>query len=204
MNLVILDRDGVINRERDDFVKSPDEWVPLPGSLEALAKLHQAGWTVAVASNQSGVARGLIAPEVLEAIHARMRRAVEEAGGHLDAIFHCPHGPEDGCTCRKPRPGLFQRIVRHYRTELKDVPCLGDRRRDLEAAVASGGQPVLVLTGKGMDTVRAGQLPPGTMVFPDLAGFVDWRLASSGCLAPGWPVEVEKKRRIGESEFSAA
>jgi D-glycero-D-manno-heptose 1,7-bisphosphate phosphatase len=167
--LIILDRDGVINHERADFIKSPEEWEPLPGSLEAIAELTRAGFRVVVASNQSGLARGLFDLPTLSAIHAKMKRRVAEAGGRLDGIFFCPHGPEDDCACRKPRPGLLREIGRTLRVSLGDVPCVGDRLRDLQAAAAIGARPVLVLTGKGQETRDLGNLPPGTVIFPDLS-----------------------------------
>lgn len=150
--LVILDRDGVINRDSTDFVKSADEWVPLPGSIEAIAALSKAGYTVTVASNQSGLARCLFGLDELRAMHRKLRRLVAAGGGRVDHIFVCPHGPDDGCACRKPNPGLLYRIARHYGTALAGVPAIGDSLRDLEAAAAAGATPVLVRTGNGRRT----------------------------------------------------
>ncbi len=150
--LVILDRDGVINRDSDAFVKSPSEWLPLPGSIDAIATLSQAGFTVTVASNQSGLARGLFDRAALRAMHRKLRRLVNAAGGRIDRIVVCPHGPDDGCSCRKPLPGLLLRLARHYDTSLEGVPVIGDSTRDLEAAVAAGAIPILVRTGNGRRT----------------------------------------------------
>ena len=169
MKLVILDRDGVINLDSDAYIKSPDEWKPIPGSLDAIARLTQAGYQVAVATNQSGVGRGLFEMATLNAIHDKMHRAVGQAGGRIDAVFYCPHAMEANCRCRKPKPGLLEDIGKRFSASLKNVPCIGDSQRDLEAAAAVGGQPILVLTGKGEATRREGKLPPGTLVFKNLA-----------------------------------
>ncbi len=177
MKLAILDRDGVINEDSDAYIKSPAEWHPVPGSLEAIARLSRAGWRVVVASNQSGLARGLFTMDTLNAIHAKMRREVAEAGGHIDAIFVCPHGPDEGCRCRKPAPGLFEDIARRYDVSLGGVPAVGDSLRDLEAAASQGCRPWLVRSGKGMRTLERGGLPAGTEVRDDLAAIVDEWLA---------------------------
>jgi D-glycero-D-manno-heptose 1,7-bisphosphate phosphatase len=150
--LLILDRDGVINRDSDAFVKSPAEWLPLPGAIRAIADLSKAGYTVAVASNQSGLARGLFDRNALRAMHRKLRRLVEAEGGQVDRIVVCPHGPDDGCACRKPRPGLLLRLARHYGTSLDGVPAIGDSLRDLQAAKAVGARPILVRTGNGRKT----------------------------------------------------
>ena len=168
MKLVILDRDGVINHDSEAYIKSPDEWRPIAGSLEAIAKLTQAGFRVVVATNQSGIGRGLFEMATLNAIHDKMHRVVGQAGGRIDAVFYCPHKQEDNCNCRKPKPGLLEEIGRRFNTGLEGVPCIGDAARDLEAATAVGAQPILVLTGKGKKTER-GALPAGTLVFPNLA-----------------------------------
>lgn len=167
---MILDRDGVINRESADFVKTPGEWLPLPGSIEAIAALSRAGFAVAVASNQSGLARGLFDRNALRAMHRKLRRLVASAGGRIDRIVVCPHGPGDGCSCRKPNPGLLLRLGRHFGTELAGIPVIGDSLRDLEAARRVGARPVLVRTGNGRQTERAleGALA-GIEVFDDLA-----------------------------------
>lgn len=172
MKLIILDRDGVINQDSDAFVKTPDEWVALPGSLSAIARLSQAGYTIAVATNQSGLARGLFDTATLNAIHAKLYREVTQAGGLVDAIFLCPHGPQDGCSCRKPLPGMFYDIARRYDADLSGVPAVGDSLRDLQAASTAGCTPWLVLTGNGAKT-QQGELPPGTRIAADLSAVVD-------------------------------
>jgi D-glycero-D-manno-heptose 1,7-bisphosphate phosphatase len=172
MKLVILDRDGVINYDSPSYIKSPDEWKPIPRSLDAIAQLTQADYRVVVATNQAGVGRGLIEMATLNAIHDKMHRAVGQAGGRIDAVFYCPHAMEANCSCRKPKPGLLEDIGRRFNTSLKDVPCIGDALRDLQAAVAVGALPILVLTGKGALTQREGGLPPSTRVYADLADAV--------------------------------
>lgn len=172
MKLIILDRDGVINQDSDAFIKSLAEWIPLPGSIDAIARLSRAGWTVAVATNQSGVARGHFSVATLEAMHQRLRELVAEQGGELGLIRYCPHGPDAGCDCRKPLPGLFQQIAEHYAISLEGVPTVGDSLRDLQAGAAEGCQPFLVRTGKGGAT-ESQQLPAGTRVFDDLATVAD-------------------------------
>jgi D-glycero-D-manno-heptose 1,7-bisphosphate phosphatase len=169
MKLVILDRDGVINYDSDAYIKSPEEWKPIPGSLEAIVRLNQAGYRVVLATNQSGIGRGLFEMATLNAIHDKLHRALGQLGGRIDAIFFCPHAQEDGCDCRKPKPGLYEEIGHRLNISLKGVPSVGDALRDLEAAAAVGAQPILVLTGKGQKTAREGHLPPGTLTFPDLA-----------------------------------
>ena len=169
MKLAILDRDGVINFDSAAYIKTPEEWRPIPGSLEAVAKLTQAGYLVMVATNQAGVGRGLLEMATLNAIHDRMHRAVGQAGGRIDAVFYCPHTQEANCNCRKPKPGLLEEIGRRFNASLKGVPCIGDSQRDLEACATVGGQPMLVLTGKGKATHRENRLPPGTLVFKNLA-----------------------------------
>ena len=169
MKLVILDRDGVINHDSDQYIKSPDEWRPIPGSLAAIARLNQAGYRVVVATNQSGVGRGLFETDTLLAIHDKMLKALTQVGGRLDAIFFCPHTNADNCDCRKPKPGMLKEIAGRFNADLAGVPAVGDSLRDLQAAVAAGAQPILVLTGKGRKTVDDPALPPDTLVFPDLA-----------------------------------
>lgn len=168
--LIILDRDGVINEDRDDYVKSPDEWAPVPGSLEAIARLTHAGWSVAVATNQSGIERGLFDINTLHAIHNKMTHAVVEAGGHIEGIFFCPHAPDTGCRCRKPATGLYEDIAHRFGRSLSNVPVVGDSLRDLQAGHVMGSSLWLVRTGKGMRTLAAAEkdvtkaLPPGTRV----------------------------------------
>jgi D-glycero-D-manno-heptose 1,7-bisphosphate phosphatase len=169
LKLVILDRDGVINADSDQFIKNPDEWKPIPGSLEAIARLTQAGYRVVVATNQSGVGRGLFDMATLNAINNKMHRAVEKAGGRIEAVFYCPDAAESASEFRKPKPGMFRDIGERFNTNLAGVPAVGDSLRDLAAAAAVEAQPILVLTGKGAKTRDAGGLPAGTRVFPDLA-----------------------------------
>lgn len=168
--LLVLDRDGVINKDSSAFVKSAQEWLPLPGSIEAIAALSKAGFTVTVASNQSGLARGLFDRRALRAMHRKLRRLVAAAGGRVDRIVVCPHGPDDGCICRKPAPGLLQRLGGHYGVPMTDVPVIGDSLRDLQAALAVGAQPILVLSGNGRKTHASlrGELV-GIPVYADLA-----------------------------------
>ena len=173
MNLVILDRDGVINYDSDQFIKKPEEWKPIPGSLEAIARLNQAGYRVVVANNQSGIGRGLLDMAMLNAIHDKMHKACALAGARIDAVFFCPHASESDCACRKPRSGMLEEIAERYGlSDLDDVPVVGDSLRDLQPAAALGAQPYLVLTGKGMKTLAAGGLPEGTVVLPNLAAVV--------------------------------
>jgi D-glycero-D-manno-heptose 1,7-bisphosphate phosphatase len=169
VKLVILDRDGTINQDSDNYIKSPLEWKPVPGSLEAIARLTQGGWRCVVATNQSGIARGLFDMATLNAIHAEMHRAVNQAGGRIEAIFFCPHAADSNCECRKPKPGLLREIGQRLDVELAGVPMIGDSLRDLQAAATAGCKPWLVLTGKGRKTRDAGGLPPGTEIAPDLA-----------------------------------
>jgi len=171
MKLVVLDRDGTINHDSDQYIKSPAEWKPIKGSIEAIARLTQAGHHVVVATNKSGIARGLFDMTTLNAIHDAMQRAVHQAGGRIDAIFFCPHADAAGCECRKPKPGMLLEIGRRMNTPLAGVPVVGDALRDLQAAAAAGARPVLVLTGKGKKTRADGGLPPGTEIYPDLAAF---------------------------------
>lgn len=166
--LIILDRDGVVNFDSDQFIKSPEEWKPIPGSLEAIARLNQAGFRVVLATNQSGVGRGLFDMAMLNAIHDKMHKALAQAGARVDALFFCPHAADSDCGCRKPKPGMFQEIGVRFNVSLDGVPCIGDSLRDLEAAAAVGGQPILVLSGKGLATKEKGGLPENTLVFDDL------------------------------------
>jgi D-glycero-D-manno-heptose 1,7-bisphosphate phosphatase len=169
MKLVILDRDGVVNQDSDSYIKGPDEWRPIPGSLEGIARLNHAGYHVVLATNQSGVGRGLFEVSTLNAIHDKMHRALGQIGGRIDAIFFCPHAQEADCNCRKPRAGLLEEISKRFNVDLKGVPGIGDSLRDLQAFAAVGAAPILVLTGKGAKTRQEGGLPEGTQIFPDLA-----------------------------------
>ena len=169
MKLVVLDRDGVVNFDSDQYIKSPAEWLPIPGSIEAIARLNQNGWRVAVATNQSGLARGLFDMATLNAINDKMMELVFRQGGRIDALFFCPHAADEGCNCRKPRTGMLEEIAARFHTELKGVPCIGDSLKDLQSAESVGAQPILVLTGKGTGTQADGGLPKKTLVFDDLA-----------------------------------
>ncbi|ALP52093.1 hypothetical protein Tel_02460 [Candidatus Tenderia electrophaga] len=173
MKLIILDRDGVINEDSDDYIKSVDEWRPIPGSIEAIAKLSMNDYRVLVATNQSGIARGLFDLDTLAQMHDKMHQLVGAAGGSVEAVFFCPHGPDDGCDCRKPKPGMLRDIGDRLRVELNGVAAVGDSLRDLQAAEAVGARPVLVRTGKGQRTLDklGGKLD--CEVYADLATFVD-------------------------------
>jgi len=176
--LIVLDRDGVINHDSDQFIKSPEEWRPIPGSVEAIARLNHAGYRVVVATNQSGIGRGLFDMGMLNTIHEKMYKALAQAGGRLDAVFFCPHTADSKCECRKPKPGMLVEIGKRFNAELTGVPCIGDSLRDLAAADAVGAQPMLVLTGKGEKTLRDGNFPKNTVIFPDLAFAVSALLAA--------------------------
>ena len=180
MPVVILDRDGVINEDSDAYVKSPAEWIPIPGSLEAIARLNHAGYRVVVATNQSGVARGLFSMVELDAIHQKLHASLARLGGQLDGIYFCPHGPDDGCACRKPRPGLLREIASRQGIDLGGVPAIGDSLRDLEAAMAVGAMPILVRTGKGRATEEKLPAHWNVIVFDDLAQAAHALVASAG------------------------
>jgi D-glycero-D-manno-heptose 1,7-bisphosphate phosphatase len=171
MKLIILDRDGTINYDSDAYIKSPEEWRPIEGSLEAIARLTQADYRIAVATNQSGIARGLFDTTTLIAIHNMMQKALGQVGGRIDAFFFCPHKADDNCRCRKPQPGMLIEVGRRFNVALEDAFMVGDSRKDLDAAAAAGVRPVLVLTGNGAKTEKEGKLPRGTAVYPDLAAF---------------------------------
>jgi D-glycero-D-manno-heptose 1,7-bisphosphate phosphatase len=179
MKLIILDRDGVINQDSEEYIKSQDEWQALPGSLAAIAKLNQAGWTVTVASNQSGLARGYFDTKTLTAIHQKLRKELAQHGGTIDSFFVCPHGPDDGCDCRKPLPGMFHDIARRYDISIEGVPAIGDSLRDLQASHQAGCAPWLVQTGNGRKTLSKGGLPEGTKLAQDLADAVEQILEAS-------------------------
>ncbi|MBD9680181.1 D-glycero-beta-D-manno-heptose 1,7-bisphosphate 7-phosphatase [Pseudomonas sp. PDM18] len=176
MKLLILDRDGVINQDSDAYIKSLDEWIPIPSAISAIARLSKAGWTVAVATNQSGIARGYYDLATLDSMHQRLRELVAEQGGELGVVVYCPHGPDESCDCRKPKPGMLRRIAQHYGVELRGTWFVGDSRGDLDAALAVDCQPVLVKTGKGERTLTK-PLPEGTLVFDDLAAVADQLLS---------------------------
>jgi D-glycero-D-manno-heptose 1,7-bisphosphate phosphatase len=178
--LVILDRDGTINQDSDDYVKSADEWIALPGALEAIARLNHAGWRVVVASNQSGLGRGLFDVAALNAMHTKMHKLLAAAGGRIDAVFYCPHSPEETCNCRKPLPGLYEQIGERYGMDLKGVYTVGDSLRDLQAGAAVGCATHLVYTGKGekfKGQILPTEFPQGTQAHCDLGAFADWLIA---------------------------
>lgn len=181
--LIILDRDGVINFDQESFIKSPAEWVPIDGSLEAIARLNQADYRVVIATNQSGIARGLYDLTTMNAINQKMHTAALAVGAEIDAIFFCPHSTSDNCDCRKPRIGMFQAISNRYDVKLKGVPSVGDSLRDLQASFIAGCTPYLVLSGKGKKTLENGGLPPGTIAYPDLAAVVDQLLSAEDPVA---------------------
>jgi len=183
MKTILLDRDGVINQDSDDFIKSVDEWQPIPGSLEAIALLHRHGFRVVVITNQSGVARGLLSLEALNDINRHMLEEARDKGGLIEAVFFCPHGPDDGCSCRKPATGMFRDVAARLKIEMNGVPAVGDSMRDLQAAQNSGALPVLVKTGKGKRTLKmlkrkdSPVSPDEVIVFKNLASFTDALLA---------------------------
>jgi D-glycero-D-manno-heptose 1,7-bisphosphate phosphatase len=175
MKLIVIDRDGVINHDSDAYIKSPDEWIPIDGSLEAIARLNHSGYIVVVASNQSGLARGYFDIQTLNSIHKKMDTMLAEAGGRIDAIFFCPHGPDDGCSCRKPRPGMLLEIGQRFNVPLTEVIFIGDSISDVKAANTVLSKPMLVRTGKGMKAEKILQVEKGepVPVFDDLASAVN-------------------------------
>ena len=179
MRLIILDRDGVINEDSPDYIKSPEEWQPIPGSLEAIAQLNRAGYRVVVVTNQSAIGRGLLDLNTLCRIHDKMAHALADIGGFIEAVFFCPHRPEDNCECRKPKPGLLKDVASRLDTDLTDVPAIGDSLRDLQAAAAVGAKAILVRTGKGEATREAIQGKMDVPVYRDLAEAVDQLLLAN-------------------------
>lgn len=177
MELVILDRDGVINQDSTRHIRSPEEWIPIPGSLDAIARLNRAGFRVVVATNQSGIARRLYDIETLNRIHETMQRQLAEVGGHVEAIFICPCRPKDDCECRKPKPGMLLDISERLRTPLEKVPYIGDKLIDVQAARAAGARPFLVKTGSGKKTLQSKQNLGDVEVFEDLAAASDVLIA---------------------------
>ncbi len=173
MKLIILDRDGVINEDSDDYIKSPEEFIPLPGSLEAIARLNHAGFTVMVVTNQSGIGRGYFDVGTLDRMHDKLRRLLANFGGHIEGIFYCPHTPDDNCECRKPKPGLLQDIADRLGVSLTGIPFVGDSLSDLQVARAVGAYPILVRTGKGERTLAKGKELGGVPVYTDLAECVE-------------------------------
>ena len=179
MSLIILDRDGVINHDSDDFIKSPAEWEPIEGSLESIARLNHAGYRVVVITNQSGIARGLLDIDTLGSIHRKMHRMLAQVGGKLEAVLYCPHGPDDNCSCRKPLDGAFAELANRLRIKLDKVCAVGDSLRDLQAAKTAGATPILVRTGKGEKTLAEG-IPADVAVYDDLSAVVTALLESKG------------------------
>lgn len=173
MKLIILDRDGVINQDSKDYIKSADEWRAIPGSPEAIARLTHNGYRIVVASNQAGLARGKLTIEALNTIHHKMHDQISRYGGVIEAVFFCPHGPDDGCGCRKPEPGLYNEIARRLHVNLQGVISIGDKLSDVEAARAAGASPVLVKTGNGQSIVDNNEQPDDVPVYDDLAAAVD-------------------------------
>ncbi len=177
--LIVLDRDGVINHDSEDYIKTPEEWRPLSGSLNAIATLNAAGFRVVVVSNQSGIGRGLFSETMLDEIHRKMMSAVEAVGGTIAGIYYCPHTPDDDCHCRKPRPGLLDRIMADFDVSLAGIPLIGDKIADLELARRVGARPILVLTGYGQETL-ASLKDTEVEAYPDLASAVSALTAERG------------------------
>ena len=186
--LIVLDRDGTLNADPEDYIRSPDDWQPLPGALEAVARLNQGGWRVVIASNQSGLGRGLFDVATLNAVHARMHKLLAAVGARVEAVFFCPHAPEDACDCRKPAPGLYQQIARRLHVPVAQIVAVGDSVRDAQAAVAAGCDAHLVLTGQSArhrDGSRPDGLPAGVTVHQELSAFADAILARDATKALG-------------------
>ena len=173
MKLIILDRDGVINEDSDDYIKSPDEWIPIPGSLESIGKLSQNGFRVVIITNQSGIGRKIFSIEMLHLIHKKMNTHLSQFGGVIDGIFFCPCRPEENCDCRKPKPGLYNDVSDRLQIPLENVFCVGDKITDIQAAENAGGTPILVRTGKGNDEINSGLVPKHIPIYDDLASFVN-------------------------------
>jgi D-glycero-D-manno-heptose 1,7-bisphosphate phosphatase len=178
--MVILDRDGVINHDSDDYIKSVDEWIPIPGSLEAIERLKKAGYLVTVATNQSGIARGLYNEEALRQIHNKMHDLLAQLGIGVDGVFYCPHAPWDNCACRKPKPGLLFQIAKQFDIDLSVTPFVGDTMSDIKAAEKANAMPILVRTGKGESTIQNFPEATDVPVYDDLAHFVDETLRNRG------------------------
>ena len=187
VKLIVLDRDGTLNEHPEDFIRSPGDWVPLPGALEAVARLNQSGWRVVLASNQSGLARGLYDVATLHAVHARMHRLLAQAGARIEAVFFCPHAPEELCDCRKPLPGLFMQIAQRMGVPSQRIVAAGDSVIDVQAAAAAGCESHLILTGQSLhhrDGSRPMGLPERTAIHLDLSAFADFVLARDALKAP--------------------
>lgn len=181
MKLIILDRDGVINHDSDKFIKSPEEWLPIEGSMDAIAFLTQAGYTIAVATNQSGIGRGFFDTDTLHSMHAKMHKLVRQAGGDISGIWFCPHTAEQNCNCRKPKPGMIMDILQRFNADASETYLVGDSLRDLQTIAQAGGKPILVKTGKGLKTLEneADKLPENTQIFSDLLAFSQFLLAQN-------------------------
>ncbi len=171
---VVLDRDGVINEDSDEFIKSPEEWIAIDGSLEAIAKLNHAKIKVFIASNQSGISRKLLDYSTLHQIHKKMLTELAQHGGHLDGIFICPDLEGE---CRKPNPGMLVEIEKRANLSLQKAPFIGDSLRDVQAAITHGSQPILVRTGNGSVTAKSEQLPRNIPIYDDLASAVEALIA---------------------------
>ena len=171
-NMIIIDRDGVINHDSDDYIKSPEEWVPIPGSLEAISRLKKAGYLVTIATNQSGIARGLFSEQALQDIHAKMTKMLAMRGASIDGIYYCPHGPQANCICRKPKPGLLIKIAKDFDIDLTQTPFVGDNISDIKAAVMAQAKPILLRTGKGEQVMQNNPEAANVPVYDDLAHFV--------------------------------
>ncbi len=173
MKLVVLGRDGVINELADGPITSVAQWQPIDGSVEAIARLCQAGYHVVVVANLPAIGRGLLTLEELHQIHEKMNQTIAAAGGHLDGVFFCPHIPDDDCNCRKPRAGLLDSIMERLNIELTGVPLVGDSLRDVQAAMVVGARPVLVRTGEGAITLEQNKRLDNVDLYDDLASFVE-------------------------------
>jgi D-glycero-D-manno-heptose 1,7-bisphosphate phosphatase len=174
MKLVILDRDGVINEDNVNFIKTFNEWIPIPRSLKSIATLNQYGFKIAIATNQSGIGRGLFDIPTLNTIHMQMLDIIKNSGGNIDKIFYCPHTKEDKCDCRKPKNGMLQKIAKYYNINLQNIPAIGDSLRDLQAYESVGAQPILVKSGKGQETIASKKYPNKTIIFNDLFDAVEY------------------------------
>lgn len=182
MKLLILDRDGVINEDSDDYIKSAEEWIPISGSLEAIARFNRAGYTVVVATNQSGIARGYFDVETLHAMHVKMEKLLDQLGGHVDGVFFCPHSPRDQCECRKPNTGLLKEIARRYQYDLHEAIMVGDSLKDIQAAKATGARAILVRSGKGENTIESNDPTLDNVpIYDNLAALAD-DLLTEKCL----------------------
>jgi len=170
--MVILDRDGVINHVAEDDVTTVDGWSPIPGSIEAISRLKKAGYLVTIATNHSGIARGLYSETELQQMHDKMQKMLSARGASIDGIFYCPHGPEANCICRKPKPGLLFQIAKKFDIDLSETPLVGDNISDIQAAKMANAKPILVRTGKGEYVMQHFPEALDVPVYDDLAHFV--------------------------------